>query len=73
MALGWPKHKLGITYLFYLPRRYFALVLGGELGFQVQLLEGQMTEGKWARWVTTRPGPNVGVGGILSHEGASDR
>jgi hypothetical protein len=41
LALGWLKHKLGITYLFYfyelweLPRRSFALVVGGVLGFRV--------------------------------------
>lgn len=40
MALGWPKHKLGITYLFYfcelrkLPRRYFAWSWVGCLVFE---------------------------------------
>jgi hypothetical protein len=80
LALGWPKRKLGITYLFHvcelreLPRRYFTLILGGGLGFRVQWLDGKVTEGKWGRRVTTRPGPNVrvwGGRGILSHEGAS--
>jgi hypothetical protein len=50
LAVGWPKHKQGIAYLFYfcelreLPRSDFALILGGSLLFEFSEWEERRRE-----------------------------